>query len=157
MRIGEEVSEQLDLIPARVKVIRTTRPRYGCRNCEGSGDEDKPAVRIAPMPSRMLPQSMAAEGLLAHIVTGKFCDSLPLYRQERIYRRLGAEVSRKNMANWMIGLALRLEPLKKAFQTHLRSGPLINVDETSFQVMKELPETQYLKVLHVGIQGWSAR
>ena len=137
VRFGEEVSEQLDLIPAQVKVIRTIRPQYSCRNCEGSGDEDKPAVRIAPMPPRMLPQSKAAEGLLAHIVTGKFCDSLPLYRQERMYQRLGADVSRKNMANWMMGLADRLEPLKAMLWAHLHSGPLIHVDETTFQVMKE--------------------
>jgi transposase len=145
VRFGEEVSEQLDLIPAQVKVIRTIRPQYGCRNCEGSGDEDKSAVRIAPMPPKMLPQSMAAEGLLAHIVTGKFCDSLPLYRQERMYRRLGAEVSRKNMANWMIGLAGRLEPLKAMLWAHLHSGPLINVDETTFQVMKESGRTNVSK------------
>jgi transposase len=137
VRIGEEVSEQLDLIPSQVKVIRTIRPRYGCRNCEGSGDENKPAVRIAPMPPRILPQSMAADGLLSHIVTGKFCDALPLYRQERIYKRLGADVSRKNMANWMMALANRLEPFKAAFGAHLHSGPLIHVDETSIQVMKE--------------------
>jgi transposase len=138
VRIGEEVSEQLDVVPAQVKVIRTVRPQYGCHNCEGSGDEDKPAVRIAPMPPRMLPQSTAAEGLLAHIVTGKFCDALPLYRQERIFARLGGDVSRKNMANWMMGLAERLQPLKEALWIYLRAGPLIHADETSLQVMKEL-------------------
>lgn len=138
VRIGEEVSEQLDVVPAQVKVVRIVRPQYGCNNCEGSGDEDKPAVRIAPMPPRMLPQSTAAEGLLAHIVTGKFCDALPLYRQERIFARLGGDVSRKNMANWMMGLADRLQPLKEALWTHLHAGPLIHADETSFQVMKEL-------------------
>lgn len=157
VRIGEEVSEQLDIVPARVKVIRTVRPQYGCRNCEGSGDEEKPAVRIAPMPPRILPQSTAAEGLLAHIVSGKFCDALPLYRQERILARLGGDVSRKNMANWMMGLAGRLEPLKETLWTHLRAGPLIHADETSLQVMKELnrPNTSksYMWVFKGGPPG----
>ncbi len=137
VKIGEEVSEQLDVIPARVRVIRTIRPQYACKHCEGSADEDKPAVRIAPIPPRILPQSMAAEGLLAQIVTGKFCDSLPLYRQERIFRRMGAEVSRKNMANWMIALAKVLEGFKSTFWEHLISGPLINADETTLQVLGE--------------------
>ncbi|MCK5734910.1 MAG: IS66 family transposase, partial [Spirochaetaceae bacterium] len=137
VKISEEVSEQLDVIPARIRVIRTIRPRYACKNCEGSGDEDKPGIRMANIPPRILPQSMAAEGLLAHIVAGKFCDSLPLYRQEKIFKRMGAEVSRKNMANWMISLSTILEGVRKAFGEHLLGGPLINADETTLQVMGE--------------------
>ena len=144
-RIGEEVSEQLDVIPARVEVIRTIRPKYACRNCEGSGDEEKPAVRIAPIPPRILPSSLASEGLLAHIVTGKFSDSLPLNRQERIFHRLGAHISRKNMANWMIALERVLAPLKELMWEHLRAGPLIQSDETTVQVLREKGKAEQSK------------
>ena len=137
VRIGEEVSEQLDIIPARIRVIRTIRPKYACKNCEGSGDEDRPTVRIAPIPKRILPGSLASGGLFAHIVTDKFCDSLPLNRQERIFRRLGVDISRKNMANWMMGLEKALDPMKDLLWTHLRSDPLINCDETRVQVLRE--------------------
>lgn len=136
-KIGEEISEQLNVIPAVVEVIRTIRPKYACHHCEGSQNGDKPAIQIANMPPRILGPVIVTEGLLAHIVTGKFCDSLPLYRQEKIFSRMGAEISRKNMANWMIGLDRVLEPLKKIFWDHLRSGPLINADETTVQVLGE--------------------
>ena len=159
VRIGEEISEQLDVIPARVQVIRTIRPKYACRHCEGSGDEDKPAVRIAPMPARILPSSLASEGLLAHIVTGKFCDSLPLNRQERIFRRLGAQVSRKNMANWMMALERILAPLKEIMWEYLRAGPLIQSDETTVQVLQEKGKADlsksYMWVFRGGTPGKS--
>ena len=60
-----------------------------CHHCEGSGDEDRPAVRVAPAPPALIPKGLASEGLLAYIATAKFCDALPLYRQERQFARLG--------------------------------------------------------------------
>ena len=72
-RIGEEVSEQLDIIPAKMQVIRHIRPKYACKNCEGVED-DGPTVKIAPVPPRIIPRSIATPGLLAHILTAKFVD-----------------------------------------------------------------------------------
>ena len=76
-RIGQEVSERLDVIMPKVTVIRTVRPKYACHHCEGSGDEDRPAVRIAPAPPTLIGKGIATPGLLAFIATAKFCDALP--------------------------------------------------------------------------------
>ena len=78
MRIGEETSEKLDVIPPQIRVIRTVRPKYACHDCEGSGDESHPAVRIAPKPPAIIDTGIATAELLAYMVAGKFCDSLPL-------------------------------------------------------------------------------
>ena len=75
-RIGEEISEQLDYIPARVQVIKNIRYKYACKNCEGTED-DGPTVSIARMPEQIIPKSIATPGLLAHILTAKFADALP--------------------------------------------------------------------------------
>jgi len=90
-RIGEEVSEQLDIIPPKIQVIRTIRPKYVCRKCEGT-EADEPAVSIAPMPEQMIPKSIAAAGLLAWVLTGKYVDALPFYRIEKILERYGVEL-----------------------------------------------------------------
>lgn len=96
VKIGEEVSEQLNVIPAVVEVIRTIRPKYACSCCQAVESGDQPVVKIAELPPKIIGPVIAAEGLLAHIVTGKFCDALPLYRQEKIFSRMGADISRKN-------------------------------------------------------------
>ena len=89
-RIGEEVSEQLDIVPARIQVLRHVRPKYACRRCEGVEDEGA-TVRVAPMPPQIIPQSIVSPGLLAQVLTAKFVDHLPFYRQERFFARLGVE------------------------------------------------------------------
>ena len=81
-RIGEEVSEQLDIIPAKVQVIRHTRPKYACPSCKGVKD-DGPTVQIALVHPQIIPKSIVSPGLLAHILTGKFIDHTPFYRQEK--------------------------------------------------------------------------
>jgi transposase len=137
VRIGEEVSEKLDVIPPQLRVIRTIRPKYACHSCEGSGDEDRPAVRIAPMPPAIIDKGIASAGLLAYIVTGKFCDSLPLYRQEKQFARIGVELSRRTMADWMIAASEACAPLMKLLEARVRSGPLLQLDETRLQVLGE--------------------
>ena len=79
-RIGEETSERIQVIPEQIWVERHVRPKYACHVCEGSGDEQKPAVRIAPAPPSMIPGSITTAGLLAFILVNKFCDHLPFYR-----------------------------------------------------------------------------
>ena len=137
VRIGEDTSEKLDVIPPQVRVIRTVRPKYACHHCEGSGDEEHPAVRIAPPPAALIPKGLASEGLLAFIATAKFCDALPLYRQERQFARLGVELSRRTMSDWMIAAATACQALMQALLDKLRSGPILAIDETTVQVLKE--------------------
>ena len=137
VRIGEDTSEKLDVIPPQVRVIRTVRPKYACHHCEGSGDEEHPAVRIAPPPPALIPKGLASEGLLAFIATAKFCDALPLYRQERQFARLGVELSRRTMSDWMIAAATACQALMPALLDKLRCGPTLQIDETTVQVLKE--------------------
>ena len=90
-RIGEDVSEKLDIIPMQAKVIRTVRIKYGCPCCaEG--------VRTVPVPACLIPKSIATSGLLAFIAVSKYQDALPFYRLENIFERYGIEISRETMA-----------------------------------------------------------
>lgn len=135
-RIGEDTSEKLDYIPAKIQVIRYIRPKYACKQCEGVED-DGPTVKIAPAAVQLIPKSIATEGLLAHIAVSKFADGLPLYRQQKIFNRLDVELSRATMANWMIQAAGCSQPVVELLQQQIQSGPLINIDESPFQVLKE--------------------
>jgi len=109
-KIGEDPSEQLDYFPATLQALKHIRPKYACGACQGVDDEG-PSVKIAPAPKQMIPKSIASPGLLAQIITAKFVDSLPFYRQEKQFKRLGFELSRTNMANWAIQLGEKLERL----------------------------------------------
>lgn len=137
VRIGEETCEKLDVIPQKLIVEHHIRPKYACKHCEGSGDENSPAVRIAPPPASLIPKSFATPGLLASIVTSKFCDALPFYRQEKIFARHGVELSRQTMCNWAIDVHDRVRPLLEILKQDLLAGPLIGADETTLQVLRE--------------------
>jgi transposase len=93
--IGETVSEMLDHVPARLRVIRICRPRYGCRACG--------TIHQAPAPERPIAKGLASPGLLAHVLIAKYCDHLPLYRQSQIFARHGVEIDRSTLANWVGG------------------------------------------------------
>jgi transposase len=155
-RIGEEVSEQLNYIPARLEVLRHIRPKYACKTCEGVETEGA-TVKIAPLPKQIIEKSIASPGLLAHIITAKFVDALPFYRQEKQFARLGYEISRSNMAGWTIRLGERIETLLGLLRQDILSGPLIQMDETTLQVLKEkgrLPTTKsYLWIMRGGVPG----
>lgn len=135
-RIGEEVSEQLDIVPAKIRVIRHVRPKYACKECEGVEDEG-PTVRIAPPPPQIIPKSIVTPSLLAHVLTGKFVDSVPFYRQERQFERLGIDVCRASMCNWAMKAADACLPLLNLLQDEILSAQLINIDETTVQVLVE--------------------
>ena len=135
-KIGEEVSEKLDYIPAKLQVIRHIRYKYACKGCEGV-DSDGGAVKIAPPPVQIIPKGIATPGLVAQILVSKFCDALPFYRQEKIFTRLGIEIPRATMANWAIHVAERCRPLMEILRSEILSGPLVNIDETTVQVLKE--------------------
>ena len=124
-RIGEEISEQLDYEPARFFKRRTVRPKYVRR-----GDMETPPV-IAPLPPSLQDAGLAAPGLLAAIITGKYCDHLPLYRQEYIYQtRHGIDLSRQTMSRWMTLAAFWLRPLYEQIKTTVLDGGYVQVDET---------------------------
>ncbi len=135
-RIGEEVSEKLDIIPAVIQVIRHIRPKYSCKQCEGVEDAG-PTVKMAPVPPQLIPKAIASGGLMAHILTAKFADALPFYRQENQFVRLGTEVHRSTMCSWTMKVAEACIPLKNLLRTEILSGPQINSDETTVQVLKE--------------------
>ena len=135
-RIGEEVSEQLDIIPATIQVIRHIRPKYACPACEGVKD-DGPTVKIAPVHPQIIPKSIVSPGLLAHILTGKFIDHTPFYRQEKQLLRLGVDISRTSMCRWAMQAASACQPLLNLLEDELLAGSFINIDETTVQVLKE--------------------
>jgi transposase len=134
--IGEEVSEKLGIEPARLWVERHVRSKYACHSCEGVEDDGK-AVAIAPVPPQMIPKSIASPSLLAHVFVSKFCDALPFYRQEKQFERYGVEISRETMVNWALKVSADLKSLREMLKMYVLSGPLINLDETTLQVLKE--------------------
>ena len=137
VRIGEESSEKLDIIPQKLQVIRHIRPKYACKACEGSGDEEHPAVRIAPPPQEMIPKGIASAGLLAYIVTSKYVDAIPYYRQAKQFDRIGIDLPRSTMCEWVMETGRKCEPLVELMSDEIRSGPMIQMDETTVQVLGE--------------------
>ena len=136
VRIGAETSEQLDIIPVQLKVIRHVRPRYACKKCEGLGSAH--AVKIAPMPPQIIEKSIATPGLLAFVLVSKFCDAIPFYRQQTQFARIGIDLPRGDFCNWSAQVALQCDPLMELFLDEIRAGPVVQMDETRVQVMKEL-------------------
>ena len=126
--IGESVSEMLDWVPAELRVLRIRRPKYACRSC-GTAHQ-------AAAPERAIAKGMATPKLLAQVLTAKFCDHLPLYRQAQIFARHGVPMQRSTLSNWVGGACWWLEPLherllkmsslRRSFlRTTLRSASLI--------------------------------
>ena len=135
--IGEEVSERLHIEPQKIWVEVIHKKKYACKTCEGSGDEDKKAVRMAKTPGNIMPGSIATPGLLSFIFTQKYCDYMPFYRQQAAFERIGVHISRQNMDNWQKGVCEKLLPLLSLMKEHLKTGEVINMDETTMKVMDE--------------------
>lgn len=135
-RIGEDVSEKLDIIPAKIQVLRHIRYKYACENCEGS-ESDEAAVKTAPLPPQIIPQGIVSPGLLAWVLTGKFCDALPFYRQENLFARIGVELSRATFCNWAILAHRGCGRMLELMMDDILSSPLAGLDETTVQVMNE--------------------
>jgi transposase len=147
-RIGEETSEQLEFIPAQVKVIEHIRPKYSCRYCEQQGTEVR--IKIAPVPKSPIPKSMATPSLLAHIITSKYQYALPLYRQEQMFRQFDIDLNRKTMAEWMMRCGELLEPLYQRLKAELLKQSVIQADETPVQVLAEDKHRCYMWVYCTG-------
>lgn len=127
-RIGEEIAERLDVIPAQFRVIVTRRPKYGCRACES-------AVVQAPAPARLIEGGLPTEALVAHVLVGKYADHLPLYRQSQIYARQGIELDRSTLADWVGRAAAELRPVHERLFEHLKRSPKLFMDETRAPVL----------------------
>jgi transposase len=125
--IGETVSEVLDHVPARLRVIRICRPRYGCRGCG--------TIHQAPAPERPIAKGLASPALLAHVLVAKYCDHLPLYRQSQIFARHGVEIDRSTLANWVGGACWWLEPLQARLAEHVFASPKLFADDTPIPVL----------------------
>lgn len=125
--IGETVSEMLDHVPARLRVIRICRPRYGCRACG--------TIYQAPAPERPIAKGLASPGLLAHVLVAKYCDHLPLYRQSQIFARQGVELDRSTLANWVGGAVWWLEPLQARLAEHVFASQTLFADDTPIPVL----------------------
>ena len=129
IEIGSELSEQLDYVPPKLQVLQHVRKKYACLGCEQ-------CVKTAPLPPQILPKTNASPGMAAHVVTAKFVDALPFYRQEVIFERHGVRLPRSTQAAWIIALAERVQPLINLMDERLRESGYIRMDETPVQVLK---------------------
>src|SRR6202163_2306765 len=125
--LGEDVSEILEYVPARFKVIRQVRPKLACACCE--------RIVQAAAPSRPIQRGIAGPGLLAHVLVSKYCDHLPLYRQSEIYAREGVELERSTLADWVGGTSALLAPLVEALRRHVMSATKLHADDTPVPVL----------------------
>ncbi len=157
-RIGEMVTEQADIVPAKVQVLQHVRFKYGpCRVCDGVFPEaaasvtpataslevcavvvqEARAIVVAPLPAQPIPKSIASPNTCAFVVTAKYADGLPLYRQEKILARYGLDVSRGTLASWMIRLGELIVPLMNLMEETQLGYDVLQMDETTVQVLKE--------------------
>jgi transposase len=129
--IGQEVSEQLDYEPGRFFRRRTIRRKYVHKT-----DHDRPPI-VAPLPDCLQERGLAAPGLLAHALVSKYCDHLPLYRQEHIYRqRHGVALPRQTLARWVELAADWLRPIYEEIRTGVMAGGYVQVDETPIKYLE---------------------
>ena len=150
-RIGEDTSEKLEFLPAQLKVIETVRPKYACRQCEKA--ETKTTIKQAAIPPSIIPKGIATPSLLSQVITGKFQYSLPLYRQEAMFKQYGIELSRQTMSDWMQKCSTALQPLYDRLHTILLEQPVIQADETTLNVIKEARSSCYMWLYCTGKDG----
>lgn len=128
VKIGEDVAERLDIIPAQFRVLVTRRPRYACRRCSQG-------MAQAHAPEHVVPGGLPTEQLIAWIMVSKFGDHLPFYRQADIFKRQGLDLDRGTLGNWTGRACFHLLPVIRHMQAHLRKADRIFVDETRAPVL----------------------
>jgi transposase len=134
--MSDEVRRELKIVPAQVTVLEHVRFVYACRHCQQN--EIATPVLTAPMAAPVLPGSLVSPSAMAFIMVGKYADGLPLYRQEQQLARLGVELSRQTLSNWMLkGSLLWLRPLYERMHERLRAQDILHADETTVQVLHE--------------------
>lgn len=150
-RMGEEVSEQVEFIPAEIRVIKHIRPKYSCRACEREGTQV--SIQIADVTDSIIPKSMATPSLLAQIISNKMHYGLPLYRQEKMFAEAGIELSRQTMSRWLITCADKLQSLMLLMKAELLKQPVLWADETTLDVLEVDKSTCYMWVYGCGVEG----
>ena len=131
VEIGVESSEQIEIIPMQVQVRRDERVKYACPCCDG-------ALRLAPKPAQIIPKGLLSESTLAWVVTAKYEDGLPLYRQAALIGRFGGtDLSRNTMASSVVRVGQAVQPVFNLLRDHLLDAPITFGDETGVQVLKE--------------------
>ena len=128
--IGEETSEQLEIIPMQIRVIKHIRKTYACKGCES-------APVTADKPAQLIEKSMASPSVLAMLLTTKYADGLPLYRFEKVLSRHGIDISRQTLARWVIQCGEQLQPLLNLMRDKLLDYPVLHCDESRLQVLRE--------------------
>jgi transposase len=126
-RLGEDVSEQLDYVPASFRVIRHVRPKFACTHCD--------TLVQADAPSRPIARGVAGAGLLAHVLVAKYADHLPLYRQSEMYAREGVDLSRSTLADWVGQCHTLLRPLVDELKRHVLAAEKLHADDTPVPVL----------------------
>jgi transposase len=126
-KLGEDVSEMLEFIPASFKVIRHVRTRMCCTPCD--------TIMQAPAPSRPVDRGLAGPGLLAHVLVSKYADHLPLYRQSEIYAREGVDLDRSTLADWVGAASYLLSPLVDQLRKHVLAASKIHADDRPIPVL----------------------
>ena len=127
-RIGEDVSERLDIIPAQFRVLVVRRPKYGCRTCED-------VVVQMPAPARLIEGGLPTEATVAQVLVSKYADHLPLYRQSQIYARQGITLDRSTLADWVGRAAFHLKPVHEHLLSRLKVSARLFADETTAPVL----------------------
>ncbi len=126
--IGDDISEQLEYVPASFRVIKHVRPKYSCRSCN--------TITQASAPSRPIARGYAGPGLLAHVIVSKYVDHLPLYRQSQIYNREGVELERSTLADWVGQVFHLLRPLNNALNQYVMAAAKLHGDDTPVPVLQ---------------------
>lgn len=130
VEIGAEISEQLDIVPQQVRVIQHQRIKYACPCCDGG-------IKVTPAAPRIIPRGLLTEAALAWIVTAKYQDGLPLYRQATLLRRFGGDLSRNTLAASVVRIGCAVQPVINLLRDVLLESALVYGDETELQVLKE--------------------
>lgn len=133
--IGEDVSERLDKVPAKLRVIVTRRPKYACRACEQTGGDKTAGVIQAPAPARLIVGGLPTETLVADVLVSKYADHLPLYRQSQILARDGIDINRSTLAHWVGIAAFELAPVHARLVEILKGSAKLFADETRCPVL----------------------
>ena len=153
--MSEQCRHEVKLIPAQVRIVQHARIVYGCRNCEKNSIEVQ--IKTAKAPCPVIEKGLASPSAVAYIMTMKFVDGVPLYRQEQHYARLGIDLSRSVLSNWILKGSEWFEWIYGRLKQHLLLQEILHADETTLQVLKEAgrpAESQsYMWLFRTGSQG----
>ena len=136
-KITEDPSEQIEVIPEQIVIKQQIRIVYGCKDCK--------TVKSAPLPNQLIPKSLATPSLLAYVMMAKYCDHLPFYRQEEIWKRYGIDLDQSTLARWALRVGEKVGPLIELMRRDILTGDYIQADETTVKVLKGKEKAQNSK------------